>query len=282
MKRGISPIISVVLLISIAVVSAVGLYFWAGGLATQQPTPATPVVITATAVDADTGQIMIVNLGNEPFTDTFYLAGDESKSCTVTIEAGQQAMCELDSVAGGGQGQGGFGGDNILMGTTTTSSTVVKVEVDDTSPPQVSDFAVVVDLWNAQIYWNCYDDLSETGSNKALMSWTALTGSDLTDFKEYRIYRNGTLAFTTTQLSEFEAPDDPDGSCIAQEPGFTGCESVLVTYTIEAVDNSGNVGQTASAVLNYDGECVCPVVPEGTCAAQRFGFYKATNMPFYK
>ena len=57
MKKGISPIVAVVLLIAIAVIAAVGLYFWVGGLATQQPTSTTPIVISAkesTAVPTQT------------------------------------------------------------------------------------------------------------------------------------------------------------------------------------------------------------------------------------
>jgi flagellin-like protein len=47
MQKGISPIVAVVLLIAIAVIAAVGLYFWVGGLATQQPTPSKPKVLSA-------------------------------------------------------------------------------------------------------------------------------------------------------------------------------------------------------------------------------------------
>ncbi len=46
MRKGISPIVAVVLLIAIAVIAAVGLYFWVGGLATKQPTPDAPIVLS--------------------------------------------------------------------------------------------------------------------------------------------------------------------------------------------------------------------------------------------
>jgi len=46
-RKGISPIVAVVLLIAISVIAAVGLYFWVGGLATKQPTPETPRTINA-------------------------------------------------------------------------------------------------------------------------------------------------------------------------------------------------------------------------------------------
>jgi len=60
MRKGISPIVAVVLLIAIAVIAAVGLYFWVGGLATKQPTPSTPNVITATCTG---GRVTITNIG---------------------------------------------------------------------------------------------------------------------------------------------------------------------------------------------------------------------------
>ncbi|MCD6522222.1 MAG: hypothetical protein J7K68_00590, partial [Candidatus Diapherotrites archaeon] len=46
-SRAISPIVSVVLLIAIATIAAVGLYFWVGGYATKQPTTETPISIYA-------------------------------------------------------------------------------------------------------------------------------------------------------------------------------------------------------------------------------------------
>ncbi len=67
MKKGISPIVAVVLLIAIAVVAAVGLYFWVGGLSTKQPTPQTPVSITATPIGD--GQVLIANLGTTADSD---------------------------------------------------------------------------------------------------------------------------------------------------------------------------------------------------------------------
>ncbi len=77
MKKGISPIVAVVLLIAIAVIAAVGLYFWVGGLATKQPTPNPPKTITAYAVQCGTGAgnttIMISNTsppGTTPITVT--------------------------------------------------------------------------------------------------------------------------------------------------------------------------------------------------------------------
>jgi flagellin-like protein len=52
-RKGISPIVAVVLLIAIAVIAAVGLYFWVGGLATKQPTTDRPIPLNAQAYKCD-------------------------------------------------------------------------------------------------------------------------------------------------------------------------------------------------------------------------------------
>lgn len=114
MKKGISPIVAVVLLIAIAVISAVGLYFWVGGLATKQPTPNTPKTITAYAVkcgssSSENTTIMIANTsppGNSiTITDLhdslghgFNTTGDGSSGwvCTSSaISSGQQTACNI-------------------------------------------------------------------------------------------------------------------------------------------------------------------------------------------
>ena len=68
MKKGVSPVVAIVLLIAIAVVAATGLYFWSGGLATKQPTPEVPIAIFANPIDDSSGRILIANLGSESLT----------------------------------------------------------------------------------------------------------------------------------------------------------------------------------------------------------------------
>ena len=100
MKKGISPIVSVVLLIAIAVVAAVGLYFWMGGLATKQPTPNVPIVISANPIDPGSGTILIANLGSSPLTVSELQTTDDTfTKCLfdgeVTIDPGEHASCML-------------------------------------------------------------------------------------------------------------------------------------------------------------------------------------------
>ena len=68
MKKGISPIVAVVLLIAIAVIAAVGLYFWVTSMATPKATTTTPYTITASCMGAGTnanGTLFIYNTGSE-------------------------------------------------------------------------------------------------------------------------------------------------------------------------------------------------------------------------
>lgn len=103
MRRGISPIVAVVLLISIAVVAAVGLYFWAGGITTKQNTVETPIAISAHAIDPANGVILVANLGESALTLSSLLttAGTECVfDGTVTIEPNEQAQCTMPPIVG--------------------------------------------------------------------------------------------------------------------------------------------------------------------------------------
>ncbi|MFC2174277.1 archaellin/type IV pilin N-terminal domain-containing protein [archaeon] len=93
--KGISPVVAVVLLIAIAVVAAVALYFWGAGLATKQSTPNTPIAITATPIGG--GKILVANLGSEPIAGPLYLTSG-SIACNYPI-VGQEA-CNTSGTEG--------------------------------------------------------------------------------------------------------------------------------------------------------------------------------------
>ncbi len=77
MRKGISPIVAVVLLIAIAVIAAVGIYFWMSGLATKQPTPEKPIPIVANPVSTKPSRlaVLVANLGDRELP-----AGSEIKT----------------------------------------------------------------------------------------------------------------------------------------------------------------------------------------------------------
>ncbi len=97
MRKGISSIVAVVLLIAITVVAAIGIYFWAAGLATKPPTPEKPVPIVANPISSRS--VLIANLGNKPIHAEVLKTSDPSTVCdfgkNVTIEPGSQVRCEL-------------------------------------------------------------------------------------------------------------------------------------------------------------------------------------------
>ena len=110
MRKGISPIVAVVLLIAIAVIAAVGLYFWVGGLATKQPTPSTPGTITAICTGDtanDNGQLLVTNIGANSLTDLALTVTGTSagNSCAnVPTTSGSTAVCIASGMDGGESG----------------------------------------------------------------------------------------------------------------------------------------------------------------------------------
>ena len=68
MKRGVSPVVAVVLLIAIAVVAAVGLYYWVTAFTTPSGSPAIPEIIIASCIgagEASNGTLFISNSGTK-------------------------------------------------------------------------------------------------------------------------------------------------------------------------------------------------------------------------
>ncbi|MCD4740584.1 hypothetical protein K8R43_05365 [archaeon] len=87
MKKGISPIVAVVLLIAISVIAAVGLYFWVTAFTTAPATGTTPYVIQANCLGASSGYngtLFINNIGTKsiPAGQLNFQIG--SKSGTIT------------------------------------------------------------------------------------------------------------------------------------------------------------------------------------------------------
>ncbi len=107
MRKGISPIVAVVLLIAIAVIAAVGLYFWVGGLATKQPTPNTPGTITAIcsgATNSHNGTLMVSNTGTTALSGSLTVTGGTyttscDSSCN-SLAAGASCVCSSTMAAG--------------------------------------------------------------------------------------------------------------------------------------------------------------------------------------
>ncbi len=119
MKKGISPIVAVVLLIAIAVVAAVGLYFWIGGLATKQPHTPTSIAISGNPIGD--GKLLIANLGSVAFNASELYAIESEISCEGTglVLPSQQILCTVTG-----------SGDVTIYGNNTGAITVYIDEPD--------------------------------------------------------------------------------------------------------------------------------------------------------
>ncbi len=96
MKRGITAIVAVVLLIALSVVAAISIYFWMSGLATKQPTPETPVSIVANPIGH--GKVLIANLGQKPINTSSLRTSDPNLQIECkkgVINPGEQVLCTV-------------------------------------------------------------------------------------------------------------------------------------------------------------------------------------------
>ncbi len=95
--KGVSSIVAVVLLIAISTIGSVGIFYWAGGMATKQPTPQTVVPITATL--SGNGKILIANLGTRSINTTTFRTTDPHLWVTMCdsseIAPHTQTACDL-------------------------------------------------------------------------------------------------------------------------------------------------------------------------------------------
>jgi hypothetical protein len=163
MARGISAIVSIVLLIAIVVLAAVGVYFYVGGLATKQQTTTKPIVISATPIDAANGTI-IVSVLDGTFTGQ-YLNTTDGVVCdffsVVTLTQGQQGLCQIPPKRG-----------SVTLYTSNVSSVTVQFasslipEVSFTNYPSSSSFSQTSESdFNEGSFFN-----SSTGSDEVTIA----------------------------------------------------------------------------------------------------------------
>ncbi|MCK4327531.1 MAG: hypothetical protein KAW41_03570 [Candidatus Diapherotrites archaeon] len=96
MKHGINPVVATVLLIAVAVVAAMGIYFWAAGQDVSAPRQATFVDISVTPVDVDAGKFLVTNMGEE-YIELARLDTVSGITCDfpvlTTLAPGESATC---------------------------------------------------------------------------------------------------------------------------------------------------------------------------------------------
>jgi len=96
MRRGITATVGVVLLIATAVIGAGAMYFFTGGLATQEPSTDSPTPLTI--VPLGDGEILVANLGSGTFTDTLYSTDLAITVDCPSIAANEQASCTVSGI----------------------------------------------------------------------------------------------------------------------------------------------------------------------------------------
>ena len=65
--KGVSPTVSVVFLIAIAVIVSVSIYYWAAGQDVTPPEESELIKIDATILDTATGNIQVTNIDTQSF-----------------------------------------------------------------------------------------------------------------------------------------------------------------------------------------------------------------------
>ena len=98
MRKGISPIVAIVLLIAVAVIGSAAMYFFAGGVATKNPALVTPTSLSITSIG--NAQFLVANLGQSPFNVSDLVTSNANISvvCSGIVEPGEQTICSLDAV----------------------------------------------------------------------------------------------------------------------------------------------------------------------------------------
>ena len=97
--KGISPVVSIVLVIALAIIVTMGVYFWAAGLTTKPDLdPPHLYEINAEFEDYTTGQIRVYNIDTVNIgAQTMHIAGSSS-TCTITaLSPGDSAVCNIGS-----------------------------------------------------------------------------------------------------------------------------------------------------------------------------------------
>lgn len=112
MKKGISPVVSVVILIGIAASAAISVYYWVGSFQSQPNTPEAPKEISVSVIECNSGGTSkitirdISNPGTEPInqTEKELIASNSSLNignCTPgTIHPGETMGCDITGFDG--------------------------------------------------------------------------------------------------------------------------------------------------------------------------------------
>lgn len=113
MKKGISPVISVVILMGIAASAAISIYYWIGSFQSQPNKPEAPKEISVSVIECndigETNKITIRDMSNPGTasinqTENELMASNSSLNignCTPgTIDPGETMSCDINAFSG--------------------------------------------------------------------------------------------------------------------------------------------------------------------------------------
>ncbi|MBN3037217.1 MAG: hypothetical protein JW834_02105 [Candidatus Diapherotrites archaeon] len=99
--KGITPIVTVVLLIAISIIATVTVYFWVSGEPKRPLDAEEPVEINAVIVNDSYVRITNTDTQDLAGAQVFFVAENASANCsTPALAAGEGAVCELYDFSG--------------------------------------------------------------------------------------------------------------------------------------------------------------------------------------
>ena len=101
--RGISQIVSTTMLIALAFIVGVSIYYWAAGMSVQPPQDAPErYTVDASVLNATAGEISISNFDTRAVpAQTLYIAENMSQSCALPgLAPGESAVCTFGEIRG--------------------------------------------------------------------------------------------------------------------------------------------------------------------------------------
>ncbi len=126
MQRGLSEYVAVVLLIGIATIGSITLFFWMAGQTTQQQTPSNPLPLNGKVIASEAGylKVLIVNLGDKslPSDGVLVVAENGARAVLITdLKPNNQQMTWFWGRYDKEDGYEGFNERATIFETTTGS-----------------------------------------------------------------------------------------------------------------------------------------------------------------
>ncbi len=89
MKKGVSPVVAVVLLIAIAVIAAVGVWYWIGAYTSKPNVQTSQKSFTVSGCSTDYSKVLVYNNGGETLSGnvTLYYANGTSTGLHLTLSS---------------------------------------------------------------------------------------------------------------------------------------------------------------------------------------------------